>query len=749
MDEQFLRELHSKRDRIIYAKVIALDYEEHPIEAIEGRVTGGSINVDGASAVRRTCSISMVAQELNINEYYWGLRNKIQLEIGLQNNINSNYEDIIWFPQGIYILTGFNTTYSTNSWSISISGKDKMCMLNGDLGGNLTAAIDFGVEEWYDRITNIITYEKVPIRTIIQEMIHAQGGEPYHNIIINDLDERASELLEYRGDTPLYLLYRVGEEVYSNYYINGDIIVKVNGEDKKLSEVATRKGIAELSGAPTAEEQIFTLGDDETEYVCREIQYGEVVGYRPTTLTYAGDLISSIGESITSILDKIVKMLGAYEYFYDLEGRFVFQRKPNYIQSLWTGIKTDLESNEKYVTAEAYDSKFSFDFQDATLITSFQNNPVLNNLKNDYSIWGERKSVSGATLPIHYRYAIDDKPIKYYSLDISAEDVKGFDKLRPQTSVLYTTEDIEDEFVQVELEADQYRIGKFYVKNDDKYMLDPSNIYDEQTEYYYPQQMGNLDWREIIYQMALDYFQYSQLDNFLIKLEAQNVDEEELLYPSGYTGYEQYYTDIQGFWRQLYFPYTNSSEDFYLPDDVQVQTEKEPLWWSKDVLENPSGLNFWFDFLDTNSSLGQYSVKSIGDRTKVVNDTAVTSIYFREAPNLMFVTAEEYKDYDMDSEGAYTPVYINNSTNSLFSISARGLSAQDKLNDLLYQHSYCIENITISAIPIYYLEPNTRIRVYDENSGIDGEYIVSKISLPLSYNGTMSITANKAPEYIT
>jgi hypothetical protein len=41
-------------------------------------------------------------------------------------------------------------------------------------------------------------------------------------------------------------------------------------------------------------------------------------------LTYAGDLISNIGESITSMLDKIKSMLGEYEYFYDLDGRFVF-----------------------------------------------------------------------------------------------------------------------------------------------------------------------------------------------------------------------------------------------------------------------------------------------------------------------------------------------------------------------------------------------------------------------------------------
>ena len=83
---------------------------------------------------------------------------------------------------------------------------------------------------------------------------------------------------------------------------------------------------------------------------------------------------------------------------------------------------------------------------------------------------------------------------------------------------------------------------------------------------------------------------------------------------------------------------------------------------------------------------------------------------------------------------------------SMFKISAQGKSAKEKVDELLYQHGYCIENITISAIPIYYLEPNTRAYVYDEKSNINGDYIISKITIPLSYNGTMSITATKAAE---
>ena len=81
---------------------------------------------------------------------------------------------------------------------------------------------------------------------------------------------------------------------------------------------------------------------------------------------------------------------------------------------------------------------------------------------------------------------------------------------------------------------------------------------------------------------------------------------------------------------------------------------------------------------------------------------------------------------------------------SMFSISAQGKSAKDRLDELLYQHSYCIESVNITTITIYYLEHNSRIYLYDKESGINGDYIVSKISIPLSYNGTMSITATKA-----
>lgn len=674
LDKEFLSLLDAHRDRETYARIIALSFQEDPLEQIEGRVTQGSINIDGASALRRTCSLSLVAEEMNINDFYWGLKSKFKLEVGLRNTIkNMVYneitgecwgdkypQDIIWFPQGVYAITAFNTNYNTTGYTINISGKDKMCFLNGDLGGSLIASIDFGVEEYYNKDDNITTYTPIPIEKIIREAVHTYANEPYYNIIINDLDEIAVELLEYRGDTPMYLLYDTTRSSFTNFTLNGDMPCYdyITGQEYALnSESIIYDPRIDLSYTteiiPT--KVIFNGDSSNGIYTIAKIEYGQSVGYRPTELTYAGDLISNVGESITSILDKIKKMLGEYEYFYDVEGHFVFQRKKTYIQSTWNNIIK--VGDDQYAENAAYSSAIFYRFEGNNLLTSFANTPNLSNLKNDYSIWGERTGVSGIKIPVHYRYAIDKKPEKYTSI------ISG---------ITYTSE-----------------------------------------EY---------DWRELIYQMAVDHHSQSQYDDYIDRL----IEANPITCANGTTGYEQYYTDLLGFWRELY----------------------ENKKWKDEVSTAPDQLNFWFDFLDADSELGQFSVKAVGDRVKAVNDTSVTAIYFREVPDLIFTTYKQYNESGLADKSGYTPVFINGSLENMFNISAQGKSAQDLMDELVYNHSYCIESVTIQSVPIYHLQPNVRIYVNDEKSKIQGEYIVNKLTIPLAYNGTMSITATKAPERI-
>lgn len=610
----------------------------------------------------------MVSETLDLTLSYWALKNKFKLEVGLKNEIDSNYPEIVWFKMGIYVLTSFNVSYSVNNCSISIQGKDKMCLLNGEIGGALESPVDFGAIDEKQPNGDIIKI-KLKIKDIIRNAVHVYGNEPYHNIIINDLDTYGLELLEYRYEVPLYLWtdeINSGNYVFKNALIESETLrYRIEGDSteqlyslKTLPNEVFVSLVNPLTGTNSGKVIIDESGN---KIKIAKIEYGDTAGYRTTDLVYAGDLISNMGETITSVLDKIKNMLVEFEYFYNIDGQFVFQKKPSYITTMWGP-----DTNETRLKATG-ESQYSYIFKGNELLVSFGNNPQIGNIKNDYSIWGQRETVSGEAVPVHMRYAIDTKPVEYVSFE----------------KVIYSTE-----------------------------------------EY---------DWRELIYRMALDYFKHEQEDDFELQLAKNN----PVQYPSGRTGYENYYTDLQGFWRQLYDPNATEEEGFF-------SAKSEHKYWNKAVYTSPETLNFWFDFLDTNGLLGQYSIRKIGHRAKVINDTAIKSIYFRETPSVIFV-----KNINQEEQiPSYRYIQIGPENEEMFSISAQGKSAKNELDFLLNQHSYCADAVNISAIPIYYLEPNTRIYLYDENTKINGEYSVDKISFSLSHDGKMSISASTVAENI-
>ena len=95
LDKDFLRALDEYPHKEKFAKIIALTFDENQVEEIQGKITSGSINIDGTSAVRRTCNLTMVATDVKINEFLWSLNTKFKLFIGLRNEINNNYPEII------------------------------------------------------------------------------------------------------------------------------------------------------------------------------------------------------------------------------------------------------------------------------------------------------------------------------------------------------------------------------------------------------------------------------------------------------------------------------------------------------------------------------------------------------------------------------------------------------------------------------------------------------------------------------
>lgn len=856
-DNEFLKQLNKYHTKVNYARITALSWEENPLERIEGKITAGTVNIDGNSAIQRTCSLTMVSNDVNIQDYYWGLCNKFKLEIGLENKINSNYPDIVWFPQGIFVITGFNTSYTVNNCTITIQGKDKMCLLNGDMGGSLPSQIDFGIEEYYDVDDQVTYYNPIPLKTIIHNAVNVYGNEPLHNIIINDLDMIGLEQIRYRGDAPLYLIRDESDGIYTNMTLKGNMqCIKVGNEQSTtLNNLKYNIDIPALTTDTKGDIVTFpNLQDNTKKYTVFKAEYGDEVGYRPTELTYAGELIANVGESLTSVLDKIKNMLGNYEYFYDIDGRFIFQKKQTYINSPWTSLKK--EGNDVYAMDAVYTSASVYNFNDLGYFTAITHNPTFNNLKNDFSIWGVRKGITGQDLPVHLRYALDKKPIYYRNYLGDIYITKNYIEYLPDGTII-TIDDLDSE--------------KTYI----------------------------VDWREIIYQMAVDYYNHHDEEDFLYQVQQKNYQNTLNRYPSGRTGYEAYYVDIYSFWRELYdlrivkadfidmnktYYYKDedgvydiatkdnnkiqlktvdelksvqvyklvageysaitienvndipeeSYKDYYIKNEYKllglreyenyinqhekynkantneerekyqyyyyknnqynacfggannIEWDKNRAYYKKDVEEyipcsfykiatneilyypnnvnydintgwntvvneTPENLNFWFDFIGEGSSMDKYLACNIGHRMKSLNDNDVTGIYFEEVPNILYITANDFEllfNSEQDQTTGYTQVRVNDGLAGLFAISSQGKSAYNVLEKLLEENTYCIENITITSIPIYYLKPNVRIEVSDKESGVEGEYLISKITLPLTYNGTMSITATKAMDTI-
>lgn len=905
-NNDFLQQLDTQKNKVIYAKITSLSWDELPVETIQGKVTSGSVNIDGASAIRRTCSLSLIAEDLNIQEYYWGEKTKFLLEIGVSNAVNNLYPDIIWFSQGIFVITSFSTSFSFNGYTVSIQGKDKMCLLNGDVGGSFGSSIDFGTIEEIDA-NNVTHITHLPIKEIIKQAVHVYGNEYFHNIIINDLDEDGLELLEYRLDNPMFLLRNIeskqfrisvfdvetpcwclyerdndGDGVYETIELSesmtlGDITNEDNYFRNELINYDPLISLTEEGVKPSIigftfdnnDKPIYS-GKKEDLYYAAFIKYGDTAGYRLTELTYPKDLIAAAGESVTSVLDKITGMLGNYEYFYNLEGKFVFQKKPNQIN---TPFNTTV-NGQTYI--DNIVDPYAYYFKGAELISGFNNSPNLLNIKNDFSVWGVRQSISGAELPVHMRYAIDIKPYCYTTIDgityttlsegelvYNEEDLNtdfatnGYPRqnvhpilgadwwevrdwanawqwlglsipdqdlgtycikqavLYKEGTTNYPTTGWYGEVIPIEISAEDWttlglpgtylRTEDIIFKSDGTYWdyhgkcshsytewLDyflPGGRYAGGTAYFYVPQVPaeaipdpekpneivvkyNVDWREIIYRMAKDYFKYAHiLDDFELRIIKNN--KPWRLYLSGKTEYEQYYTDIIGFWRQLYNPdiftkvipsgilgIDHLSEDFYLGEpsndeslpfeknhfnycDPEDYPEDNTKWyWAKNVYDSPDMLNFWFDFLDINEGeLNHYSNKAIGNRLKAVTDNNVKGIYFKDTPEIIFMTDEDFES-DLKLRSGYR-YFIAPKIDNMFSISARGRSAKDKIDELLNAHSFLNETVTINTIPIYYLQPNTVIQVSDIKTKIDGDYIINKLSIPLGHDKTMSITASK------
>ena len=660
-DSDFLKQVDLQKNKEQLAKITVLDWAENPIQDITGIVTGGSLNIDGSSAVRRTCNLNIYIKDTennitNIN-HFLSLNKKVKVEIGFKNTTKKYLDyEIIWFPIGTYVIITPSISHSTSGTSVSLQLKDKMCLLNGDVGGVLPASVTFSEMEYVNE-EGLITVVKPSLYQIIQEAVNHWGGEQLGKIIISDLDTKIKKVMKWTGDSNIYLY-----------------------KDNNIWKVSTSN--------PGIEGTITIKPYDD-------------IGYIYTDFCYTGDLIGNAGDSITSILDQIKNTLGNYEYFYDLDGNFIFQEIKNYLNTSQSTIEIQNLNQDDYIIDQSK-GKTVYTFDDSTLITSYSNNPQFNMIKNDFIVWGSRETPSGQKVPIRYHLAIDKKPdignthlvFKYM------DEEEGLVKAK---SVISVTElpDISDAV-----------IGVFYYNTIDKKIY----TYDTETEKYKIidttlTELTATDWRTELYLQGVDAESFSTNNN-------------------------DYFTELSNEWVKLYDIWGNSnsntSPDFY-----------------EEVKRNPSNIDYFLDFIDSGAAIDEFSIQNIGRRTKVVTDDKVNCIFAPDIPDWIIINNKDPLATEKEEEAASRGQQFSRVDEEIYNaLSAGGNanSAYDYVRSLLYQYTSYNESINIQCIPIYYLDVNTRIGVQDAESNIYGDYIINRISLPLDLSGTMTISATRALE---
>ena len=731
-DASFLKELALQRIKTYLVKILVLNWSEEPIEAIEGRVISANINIDGQSSMRRTANLSIEIDELINNitksQNLLSINKKISLQIGYLNRTGQYTEyDVLWFPLGVYVITSCSISHSETGLVASLQLQDKMCLLNGTVGGTIPAATEFHVREQADGTTT-----KVPIFQIIQELVNHWGGEQLGKILISDIDNQVPYVMRWNLKDTLYKI-TYADQVYFQL-----------SQEQALERASNI--IKELPGNIKKTIQPINL--------ISAIEYGHDVGFINSVFSYPDELVCDAGAAVTEVLERITEMLGNYEYFYDLEGNFRFQEKKNFLNNsqakyileakkygdlvvdyIGNPVGLDESGNiirEQQNLIDAYLMDTSkgttvFDFQDSNMIKSYSNTPQYGNIKNDFIVWGIRTTLDKKQWPIRYHLAIDRKPV------VSTIPYFAFEK----KEVLYVQNDEE-----VLSETGVWVVPIVITENTEKYPHNPissekpSASYNTLNRYYYQESNNKL---YETYQNESGGYEWRELDetpeNITVKdWRTQLLMEGAAAQALGLTP-NPYYIELKNEWPKIY--------------DVRGKA------FRSQTLEKPYQIDYFLDFIDAgNSAINQFSIDNIGRRSYIVDNGKNTNCVFENSiPNIFLInngkTEEEKKEQIEICTNKFqkyylipSQIYDNLDMGGLYS------SAYEDVRQLLHQFTSYNETISLQTVPLYFLQPNTRISVYNPDSNIYGDYMIDSMSFALDNEGLLTINASKALEKI-
>lgn len=132
--DQYLAHFQSVRE--LHVRIDVLNSQDVVVDRIETDAIDGSIDIDGQSPVRRTCDLRLLLTSKLLpspSSPIW-LNKRFRVWIGIRSLRTG---EIQWFNMGIFVMSDPDIAMQIAEKSISLRGLDKMCLLNGDIAGQL------------------------------------------------------------------------------------------------------------------------------------------------------------------------------------------------------------------------------------------------------------------------------------------------------------------------------------------------------------------------------------------------------------------------------------------------------------------------------------------------------------------------------------------------------------------------------------------------------------------------------------
>lgn len=314
--KNFLATINNFVNQKQYVRITLLNWNENPIKEIEGELTSGNITKDGSSSVRTTCSLQA---SVNGGDYTvedgkmdFAINKKIFIEVGIKN-YSDEYKEfpILWFPQGVFFITSFNiSSGATSSVNISLSLKDKMAGLNGDIGGRFPATTVLDEMDTQSPSGQYIS-EKVLVYDIIQEVVHHWGGEDLNNIVIEDVPLRIKRVMKWNGADPVWLDPQPGTSAQAgNLWYNVVTEPPKNTLEAELQKVLTILQDKQDLESKLIEDRLKKAQTDleqsrkqQQELTAKNTEYEHTV----STLKAALNETSKTQNSMKDVIDQIIK----------------------------------------------------------------------------------------------------------------------------------------------------------------------------------------------------------------------------------------------------------------------------------------------------------------------------------------------------------------------------------------------------------------------------------------------------------